>query len=117
MNGRSIDYVRADDGSVRIVDWEYAGMNTPFFDLAVVSENHQFTEEQEQMLLSAYFGSVDSTIIERTRRMKCLFLLRDATWCLTQSCICDIGFDFGGYAEQLFRRLTRYLDEEQTIHR
>jgi thiamine kinase-like enzyme len=104
-----------DGGTVRILDWEYAGMNTPFFDLAIVSENHQFTEEQEQMLLSSYFGSVDSTIIERTRHMKELFLLRDATWCLVQSCISDIGFDFLGYAEQLFRRLTRYLEEEQTI--
>jgi thiamine kinase-like enzyme len=101
-----------DDGTVRILDWEYAGMNTPFFDLAIVSENHQFTEEQEQMLLRAYFGSVDSTLIERTRRMKELFLLRDATWSLIQSSISDSDFDFLGYADHLFRRLTRCLDKE-----
>lgn len=106
-----------DDGTVRILDWEYAGMNTPFFDLALVCENHQFTAEQEQMLLSAYFGSVDTSIIERTRRMKELFLLRDATWGLVQSCISGTGFDFVGYAEQLFQRLTRYLEQGQAIPR
>ena len=66
------------------------------------------------MLLNSYFGSVDSTIIEPTRRMKELFLLCDAMWCLVQSRISDIGFDFLGYAEQLFTRLTRGLAEERT---
>jgi thiamine kinase-like enzyme len=99
-----------DDGTVRILDWEYAGMNSPFFDLAILIENHQFSEEQEHMLLNAYFGSVDSTIIERTRRLKFLFLLRDATWSLIQSSISEIEFDFLRYAEQLSRRMSSYLE-------
>src|SRR4051794_9139065 len=31
-----------DDGSIRIVDWEYAGMGDRFFDLANFSVNHEF---------------------------------------------------------------------------
>ncbi|HVC42708.1 MAG TPA: choline/ethanolamine kinase family protein, partial [Candidatus Saccharimonadales bacterium] len=32
-----------DDGEVRIVDWEYAGMGDRFFDLANLSVNHEFS--------------------------------------------------------------------------
>ena len=45
-----------DDGEVRIVDWEYAGMGDRFFDLANLSVNHEFALEQDRLLLAAYFG-------------------------------------------------------------
>ena len=34
-----------DDGDIRIVDWEYAGMGDRFFDLANFSINHEFDDE------------------------------------------------------------------------
>jgi len=38
------------DDRVRIVDWEYAGMSDPFFDLANVSVNNGFPVESESAL-------------------------------------------------------------------
>ena len=38
-----IDLAIADDGRVWLVDWEYAGMGHPLFDLACVSANCAFS--------------------------------------------------------------------------
>ena len=44
-----------DDGErIRIVDWEYAGMGDPFFDLGNFSINHELTPDEDVALLSAY---------------------------------------------------------------
>ena len=41
-----------DDGArIRIVDWEYAGMGDPFFDLGNFSINHELTADQDEVLL------------------------------------------------------------------
>ena len=46
-----------DDGtSVRIIDWEYAGMGDRFFDLGNFAENHRLTAAQEIAFLHAYAG-------------------------------------------------------------
>src|SRR5215212_10244729 len=48
-----------DDGRrIRIVDWEYAGMGDPFFDLANFAINHELSAEEGRVLLEAYFGRV-----------------------------------------------------------
>src|SRR6202171_5841270 len=52
LNANFID----DGATIRIVDWEYAGMGDRFFDLGNFAVNHQLTEEDEGRLLSAYFG-------------------------------------------------------------
>ena len=44
-----------DDGErIRIVDWEYAGMGDPFFDLGNFSVNHGLTPDEDAALLAAY---------------------------------------------------------------
>ena len=48
-----------DDGSrIRIVDWEYAGMGDPFFDLGNFSINHELEPDADATLLEAYAGEV-----------------------------------------------------------
>src|SRR5207244_9801746 len=47
-----------DDGNRSwIVDWEYAGMGDPFFDLGNFAVNNELDEEAEHALLSAYAGA------------------------------------------------------------
>ncbi len=48
-----------DDGArIRIVDWEYAGMGDPFFDLGNFSVNHELTPDEDAELLRGYEGQV-----------------------------------------------------------
>ena len=39
-----------------IVDWEYAGMGDPRFDLGNLSINSEFDEATDERLLAAYHG-------------------------------------------------------------
>ncbi len=48
-----------DDGErIRIVDWEYAGLGDPFFDLGNFSVNHDLSPDEDAVLLAAYEGTV-----------------------------------------------------------
>ena len=42
-----------------LIDWEYAGMGHPLFDLASLSANAGFTAGEDAGLLAAYRGEVD----------------------------------------------------------
>ncbi len=41
-------------GKLYAIDWEYAAMADPFYELAVIVEGHGFTHQQQQIFLSAY---------------------------------------------------------------
>lgn len=94
-----------DDGAIRIVDWEYAGMGDRFFDLANFSVNHDFAVEDDRALLSAYFGSARSEDLASVRLMRFMSDFREAMWGVLQSGISDLDFDFRGYAAKHFARL------------
>ncbi len=50
----------ADGDRLWIVDWEYAGMGDPFFDLANFSVNNGLDEAGDEALLSAYLADADA---------------------------------------------------------
>jgi thiamine kinase-like enzyme len=94
-----------DDGQVRIVDWEYAGMGDRFFDLANFSVNHEFEVEDDRRLLEAYFGEVRKADLASVRLMRFMSDFREAMWGVLQSAVSDLDFDFNGYAARHFARL------------
>ncbi len=95
-----------DDGvSIRIVDWEYAGMGDRFFDFGNFAVNHQLTEDDEASLLMAYFGRVAASQYARLRLMRLMSDYREAMWGVLQQAISELDFDFTGYAAKHFDRL------------
>lgn len=98
-----------DDGQVRILDWEYAGMGDPFFDLGNFSTNHEFSDDQDLCLLDAYFGGLTEREWAHLNVMKILSDFREAMWGVVQIGISKLDFDFQGYADQHFRRLTENI--------
>ncbi|HEX2647042.1 MAG TPA: choline kinase family protein [Candidatus Dormibacteraeota bacterium] len=94
-----------DDGSVRIVDWEYAGMGDRFFDLANFSVNHEFSIDDDRTLLMAYFGEAREADLASLRLMRFMSDFREAMWGVLQSGISDLDFDFTGYAMKHFTRM------------
>ena len=90
-----------DDGSrLWLVDWEYAGMGDPFFDLGNFAANHELDEDGERQLLSAY-GSAD---LEALHDMRFMSDFREAMWGVVQQGISALDFDFAAYAEKHFER-------------
>jgi thiamine kinase-like enzyme len=94
-----------DDGSIRIVDWEYAGMGDRFFDLANFSVNHEFVVDDDRRFLGAYFGIEREADVADLRLMRYMSDFREAMWGVLQSGISDLDFDFNGYAARHFVRM------------
>jgi thiamine kinase-like enzyme len=97
-----------DDGEIRIVDWEYAGMGDRFFDLANLSVNHEFGPAEDQALLTAYFGHATEAHLASLGMMKFMSDFREAMWGVLQSGISELDFDFHGYASKHFDRLAAH---------
>ncbi len=100
-----------DDGSIRIVDWEYAGMGDRFFDLANLSVNHEFALDDDRRLLEAYFGAVRDRDLASIRLMRFMSDFREAMWGVLQSGISELDFDFDAYAAKHFARMERTASE------
>jgi thiamine kinase-like enzyme len=97
-----------DDGSRSwIVDWEYAGMGDPFFDLGNFAVNHELDEDGERRLLRAY-GRDDGPALTLMRFMSDF---REAMWGVVQQAISELDFDFAEYAARHFDRLERTAAE------
>jgi thiamine kinase-like enzyme len=94
-----------------LVDWEYAGMGDPFFDLGNFAVNHELAEEGEHALLAAY-GSDDGDALVLMRFMSDF---REAMWGVVQLAISELDFDFGAYAEEHFERLARTAAEPRFL--
>ncbi|MEA2454482.1 MAG: hypothetical protein QOI45_744 [Thermoleophilaceae bacterium] len=100
------NFLQAADHLV-IVDWEYAGMGDPFFDLGNFAVNNELTDADEVRLLEAYFREPATP-----RRLAALKLFRfmsdfrEAMWGVVQTSVSELDFDFPGYANKHFQRLT-----------
>jgi thiamine kinase-like enzyme len=95
-----------DDGRrIRIVDWEYAGMGDPFFDLGNFSINHELTAEEDAVLLTAYEGEVRPGRVARLELMRVMSDFREAMWGVLQQGISSLDVDFRAYASEHFDRL------------
>src|SRR4051812_23352993 len=95
-----------DDGTrIRIVDWEYAGMGDPFFDLGNFSINHELTPDEDAALLTAYDGDIQRDRLARLALMRVVSDFREAMWAVLQQGISTLDIDFVEYASSKFGRL------------
>jgi thiamine kinase-like enzyme len=98
-----------DDGArLWLIDWDYAGFNSPLFDLANLASNNELTPALESMLLDRYFGKpVGAEQRRGFAAMKCASLLRESLWGAVSRITSAIDFDYTNYARQYFGRFDR----------
>jgi thiamine kinase-like enzyme len=103
-----------DGERIVIVDWEYAGMGDPFFDLGNFAVNNELGDADEERLLAAYFGE-EATPRRRAALKLFRFMsdFREAMWGVVQTRVSELDFDFGAYADKHFRRLTQTSEDER----
>ncbi len=98
----------AEPGHALLVDWEYAGMGHPYFDLANLAVNNAFDDAAQDRLLEAYFDQPATP--PRRAALRLMMLVSDAregAWGVVQGSISELDFDFADYAHQHFTRLER----------
>jgi thiamine kinase-like enzyme len=98
-----------DDGNrIWMIDWDYAGWNSPLFDLANLASNAEFAREQEARLLTSYYGRApDSRMWASYTAMKCASLLREAMWSMVSEISSKLDFDYAAYTEDYLGRFVR----------
>jgi len=91
-----------DDGSrIWIIDWEYAGYNTPLFDLGGLASNNNFEFKDEIFLLENYFEKkINDKLLLQYNSMKCASLLREIMWSMVSEISSKINFDYSEYSQE-----------------
>jgi thiamine kinase-like enzyme len=95
-----------DDGKrLWLIDWDYAGFNSPLFDLGGVASNSELPPEASEEILSLYFGrAVDDDLRRRAAAMTAASLLREAMWSMVSEIHSQVAFDYAGYTAENLRR-------------
>ena len=100
-----------DDGhTIRILDWEYAGMGDRFFDLGNFAVNQSLNQQQCEFLLRYYFGEVRPADVAHLHLMRLGSDLRESFWGFLQLGISELDFDYSEYAHHHLNRFLRNVD-------
>ncbi|SCW40783.1 Thiamine kinase [Rhizobium mongolense subsp. loessense] len=107
-----------DDGKrLWLIDWDYAGFNTPLFDLGGLASNNEFSQGAERQMLETYFGQpLTRDLWQRYSAMKCSSLLRETLWSMVSEIHSTIDFNYAAYtAENLarFERAYKAFEQDQ----
>jgi thiamine kinase-like enzyme len=100
-----------DDGEkLWLLDWEYAGFNSPLFDLGGLASNSEMPADLTDALVSSYFGRpVDAALRRQAAAMTAASLLRETLWAMVSEIHSSVDFDYAAYtAENLSRFETSY---------
>ena len=99
-----------DADRIWLLDFEYAGMNNPFFDLANLSVNAGLDQRQDERLLRAYFDNITHRTWARLQLMKAMSEFREGMWGVVQQAVSRLDNDFVSYAEQRLANCERMVN-------
>lgn len=95
-----------DDGDrIWLIDFDYAGFNSPLFDLSNLASNNELDEDQELTMLERYFGvAPNRATLASYNAMKCASLLRETLWSMVSELHSRVDMDFADYTQKNLQR-------------
>ena len=89
-----------DDGKrLWLIDWDYAGFNSPLFDLGGLAANNALSEPQETRMLERYFGRATTPMQWRSYlAMKAAAALRETLWSMVSEVHSTLPFNYAAYS-------------------
>lgn len=101
-----------DDGEkIWLIDFDYAGFNSPLFDLANLASNNNLDPDQEISMLEAYFGTSFNRMQWRSyHAMKCASLLRETLWSMVAEIHSELDVDFSEYTRSNRQRFEQAFE-------
>ena len=101
-----------DDGhKLWLIDWDYAGFNSPLFDLANLASNNEYSQKLERSLLEMYYKKdISQSLWKKYLAMKCASLLRESLWSMVSEVYSTIDFDYLKYTNENLLRFEKTYD-------
>ncbi len=101
-----------DDGyEVRIIDYEYSGMNEPAFELGNIAQESGLSDEGLAELVRAYYDAPDDRLLARARTWRAISGYGWTLWGVIQHAISGIDADFWGWAVAKFETAARLMTD------
>ena len=94
------------DGSVRLIDWEYAGMCDPLIDISMCAIYSYYDEGAVEKLMQIYFGR-EPEAVER-KIIYSYIALGGFLWALWAVYKASLGEEFGEYTLIMYRYAKQY---------
>jgi len=116
------------DQSIKVLDWEFAGMGDIYYDLATVVYTHDsegpIPPDLEDVMLACYFGEITGWQRRRLLGMKYMLMFFTAAWGLAQHGMQQAGiipavqgFDYLEFARFVFDHDLHELQNEYELRR
>ncbi len=108
------NWVLDNNGKLFLIDWEYSGMNDAMWDLSCLSIEADYSEENDEELLDAYYGR-NATALEK-RKFIAAKLYVDYLWTLWG--LTRVPFDghfMQEYADSRYNRLKKNIEAYKEI--
>ena len=104
-----------DDGErLWLIDWDYAGFNSPLFDLGGLASNNDFSTELEMEMFQLYYSKTpDAALLKKYSAMKCASLLRETMWSMVSEIHSNIEFDFHSYTKNNLLQFQQAMQQHQ----
>lgn len=101
------NFIKAMDGTIYLIDWEYSGMNDPMADFAALFIEAGFQPENEDYILDKYFNG--QIPVEAREKILCYQILWDYLWAQWTVIKEAKGDDFGTYGRDRYMRAIENL--------
>ena len=109
----SENFILDESGKMWLLDWEYGGMNDPFFDLGDFAVEHPLSRKQEELIIQTYCGEMQPHRLYRILLHKLTADLWWSLWAMIQNKISNLDFDYYGYGLGRYARFRKnYYDPE-----
>lgn len=101
------NFIKATDGTIYLIDWEYSGMNDPMADFAALFLESEFSSENQDYILKEYYqGEIPKYTYEK---ILCYQILWDYLWAQWTVIKEAKGDDFGSYGQSRYNRAIEQL--------
>ena len=102
------NFIKAADGTLYLIDWEYSGMNDPLWDIAALFLESEFLPDNKELFLNKYYHN---SIPDQTEKKILMYqVLMDVLWSIWTCIKESMGDDFGSYGQDRFSRAMNNLN-------
>ena len=108
-DGYVSNYMVDDEKNVRIIDWEYASNNDPYWDISMLSFENFFNPSVVRETIELHDGHYTEAAGARVQLYAGLIGVTWGCWASLQAKLSSIPFDFAKYSDLIFLRTRHHM--------